>query len=80
MHNKKHKESNQLPLISGVVTECGSLRIRKEASVNAPILGEIEFATDVVINPNKSTDDFYWVITHSGLKGYCMKKYINIGE
>ena len=54
------------------------LNVRKEPSKEAGILCEILLAAEVMVNLSGSTDDFYKVVTTSGVEGYCMKKFISI--
>ena len=74
-------ETKELPVpvkpIIGVVTECAKLNVRKEPSKDAAVLRTILLATEVVINEEESTEDFYKVYV-GGLSGFCMKKFINI--
>lgn len=63
--------------IIGVVTDCVKLNVRKEPSLDAPILRTILLATEVVINEEESTEDFYKVYVE-GLSGFCLKAKINI--
>ena len=62
----------------GKVVKCDKLRVRKEPDTNAPVAKEIVKGTEVMIDPEKSTDDFYSVVTESGVEGFCMKKFIKI--
>lgn len=66
------------PMELGKVVKCDRLRVRKEANANAPVVKEIAKGTDVMVDPAKSTDDFYSVTTESGVEGFCMKKFIEI--
>lgn len=62
--------------VIGVVSNCDRLNVRTEPSVDATIVCEITKATEVEIDTEKSTDDFYKISTASGIDGYCMRKYI----
>ena len=61
----------------GVVTECVKLNVRDEPDVNADILCTILLGSEVAIDEEESTDDFYKVCTETGVEGFCMKQYIN---
>lgn len=69
------EETNE---IIGVVTDCLKLNVRKEPNKDADILCEIMLAAEVMVDKAKSTEDFYKVVTASGVEGYCMKKFISI--
>lgn len=64
--------------ISGVVTECVQLNVRLEPKADAPIVSVIPILTEVLIDEEKSTDDFYKVLIPGVNEGYCMKKYIAV--
>ena len=62
----------------GIVVNCPRLRVREHPSINAVVAAEIDEGSEVVINEDKSTEEFYSVITATGLEGYCMKDYIQL--
>lgn len=64
------------PNVTGVVIGCGRLNIRKEPSTSATILCEVSLKSELIIDPNKSTDDWYSVCTPAGVEGFCMKKFV----
>lgn len=63
---------------SGIVTDCLKLNIRKEPSANSRIVCVIDCLTEVIIDKEESTDEFYKICTVSGIEGFCMKKFITI--
>lgn len=64
--------------IEGYVTDCLKLNIRKEPSLQADILCEVPVAAKLLIAPDTSTEEWFNVVTESGVDGFCMKKYVNI--
>ena len=64
--------------VLGTVVNCPRLRVREHPSVNAIVAAEIDEGSEVVINEDKSTEEFYSVVTTTGLEGYCMKDYIQV--
>lgn len=62
----------------GVVSGCGKLNVREEASMEADIVTVISQGTQATVNLAESTEDFYSVITIDGKVGYCLKKFITI--
>lgn len=88
--NYKYEDSNSLDYIIedttenkeetvskfGVVTGCGSLNVRKEPSLDSEIICVINLSTEVEIEENESTDEFYKICLPNGIEGYCMRKYI----
>ena len=71
-------EVNTNGTLKGVVSGCDKLNIRKEAIKDSTIVTIINKNAEVVIDPTKSTNDFYKVTTTSGVEGYCMKTYITV--
>lgn len=63
-------------LISGIVTNCLRLNVRKKPDPEAEVLTIIDALSEVVVDMNASTDKFYKVCTAAGIEGFCMKKYI----
>ena len=64
--------------VKGVIAGCASLRVRAESNTDSEVLCILEEATELLIDLDNSTDNFYKVITADGTNGYCMKKFINI--
>lgn len=65
-------------LKQGVVTDCVKLNVREEPKAGAKVVCTIDFLTEVTVDVESSTDDFYCISTASGIEGYCMKDYISI--
>lgn len=69
------------PVVSeatGVVTDCLKLNVRKAPNADAEIVSVIPALTEVTINPEESTNEFYKICTADGICGFCMKKYIAV--
>ena len=66
--------------LNGVVSGCDRLNIRKEPNGNSKtnIITTIAKNAEVIIDPTKSTEEFYKVTTASGVEGYCMKSFITV--
>lgn len=71
-------EPEEAPTVIGTVVDCVRLRVRESASSNAEVICEIPKDSDVLIDENESTDEFYKVCTESGAEGFCMKKFIDL--
>jgi hypothetical protein len=50
----------------------------KKPTVEAPVVCEIVCQTELMIDENESTEEFYKVFTAAGIEGFCMKKFITI--
>lgn len=75
-------EDNNLPIkeLVGVITGCQSLNIRTNPSIEAMVLCRETALSEVIINLNKSTDEWYNVCTVTGVEGFCMKKFITVKQ
>ena len=63
--------------LTGVVT-CLRLRIHTEPDVDSEVVCKIRYLTEVEIDLNGSTDDFYKVCTETGAEGYCKKGEVTL--
>lgn len=63
---------------AGVVSGCARLNVRIEPDPNADVVCAINAGTKLVIYEDESTDEFYAICTHSGIEGYCVKKFITL--
>ena len=77
---EKVTEETKSTTVLGVVTECAKLRVRSTPEIGDNVVCTINFASEVLVDLNKSTEDFYNITTETGIEGFCMKQYINIGE
>ena len=70
------RETN-IPVI-GTVTNCKNLNVRKHPSQSSESIQIICAGSEVKINKNESTAEFYKVCTAGGTEGYCKKQYIKV--
>lgn len=64
--------------IKGVVVDCGKLNIRNNPTSDAKVVATVPAGTEIVINEEESTDEFYKVCTAVGVEGFCMRRFIDI--
>ena len=64
----------------GIVTDCLYLNVRKRPDINADVAVVIDALTQVVVDLDASTEDFYKVSTSDGAEGFCMRKYIALSK
>ena len=62
----------------GFVDGCDKLNVRVESNKDSAVAVILDKSTEVTIDLDNSTDDFYKVMTSEGVEGYCMKKFITI--
>lgn len=60
------------------VVNCLRLHIHSEPSINSEIVCKIRYLTEVAIDVDKSTKDFYKIYTAVGAEGFCQKDLIII--
>ena len=65
---------------SGIVTDCLYLNVRKLPDINADVAVVIDALTQVCVDFDASTEDFYKVRTSDGVEGFCMRKYIALSK
>ena len=72
-------ESEEKPAMTiGVVANCHKLNIRPFPSTDNTPVGVVSEGDPVVLNKEKSTDDWYAVYTEAGVEGFCMKQYVKV--
>ena len=65
----------------GIVANCEKLNLRRSPlkdSNGANIITVLLSGVAVIIDEDKSTPNFYRVITEDGLEGYCMRQFIEV--
>lgn len=65
-------------LLTGVVTDCFRLNVRKEPDKTADIVSVVDVCTQLKVDEKRSTDSWYYVLDSNGNSGYCMKRYVSI--
>lgn len=75
--NQQNPENTPDPIM-GFVDNCLKLNIRKEPNLKADILCEVPVSTELLIDPSRSNEEWFSVITDSGISGFCMAKYVKI--
>ena len=74
----KPEMSEPQPHQMGRVHGCTRLNVRKAPKPRAEVVCEIYANTEVEIDEDNSTVDFYKIFTASGIEGYCVKTYIDV--
>ena len=65
------------PMI-GTVMDCSSLNIRAKSNINSEIIATVKAGTELLIDKDKSVNEWYKVCTEAGIEGFCMKKNVSI--
>ena len=64
----------------GVVSNCSRLNVRQNPHKGSEVLAIIEEDDEVIVKPSKSTRNWYFVQTESGVEGYCMTDFVALSE
>ena len=63
----------------GKITKCNSARIYSKPTIQSTYLGSVSRGTEVmIVEDSGSTASFCKVITSSGLRGYCMRIFLEV--
>jgi hypothetical protein len=63
--------------VSGTVAGCAKLNVRSDASLFADVVCTLDVMSEMIIDINKSTKDWFYVCTATGIEGYCMRKFVD---
>lgn len=70
-------ESKTAAVAKGVVANCAKLNVRAKDNINGDVVAILNAGDEVSIDVDKSTKDWFKIRTADGVKGYCMKKFVN---
>lgn len=62
------------------VTNCLRLHVLAEPDVNAEVVCKLRYLTEVMIDLDSSTEDFYKIYTAIGAEGFCQKDLVTIKQ
>jgi uncharacterized protein YgiM (DUF1202 family) len=60
------------------VVNCLRLHVFSKPSVDSEIVCKFRYLTEVEIDTERSTENFYKICTAIGAEGYCLKEFITI--
>lgn len=66
--------------IVGVITGCRFLNIRTKPDIDSTIICIEPALSELIIDNDKSTDEWYSVCTVSGVEGFCVKNFVTIKQ
>ena len=64
--------------VSGVVVDCVKLNVRSKPNASAEVVCTLVVGSTVTVDTAKMTDEWYYVITTDGFKGYCLKTNVRV--
>lgn len=80
-NEEENEEGNSGAITPAVVANCTKLNVRDAADKDANVVCVIAEGTELTVDVDNSTEEFYKVYTQAGeilVEGYCMKKFINL--
>lgn len=69
------KEPAKQATVIGCV-KCELLNVRSKANTDSKIVAVLKKDSKVTVELEKSTNEWYKVLTEDNVKGYCMKKFV----
>lgn len=76
----KIEEPEVKPTSIGIVVKCGKLNIRKRPTVESDAICEAPIKSELMIDIEESTDDWFKVCTAAGSEGFCMKQFVEVQQ
>lgn len=61
----------------GIVANCSKLNIRKDPDIKSEVVCVVRARSELKIDMDESTDDWFKVCTAAGSEGFCMREYVN---
>lgn len=58
------------------VVECLRLHVFEKPSVDSEIVCKLRYLTEVLIDTEHSTKDFYKIYTAIGAEGFCLEEFV----
>lgn len=60
------------------VANCLRLHVLSEPRADADVVCKVRYLTEVMVDENESTDDYYKIHLAIGAEGYCDKRLVDI--
>lgn len=64
--------------ISGKVAYCKSLNIKRKPISSSDIVCVLNTGSKLDVDIGRSTNEWFKVVTESGIEGYCMRSFVSI--
>lgn len=64
--------------ITGVVANCVKLNVRDNPRADADVVCVLNVNSEMEIDMNKSTSEWFRISTAAGVDGYCMRKFVKV--
>lgn len=70
------EKSNELK--PAFITNCNRLNVRSEANLESAVVCVIDASTDIMVDEESSTEEFYKVFLATGAEGFCLKLFVKL--
>ena len=70
-------ETNSGSIATGIVANCAKLNVRSKPNTTCDVITILNACDEVSIDVDESTDEWFKIRTANGVKGYCMRKFVN---
>ena len=67
-------------MVTGVVVNCLVNDILDKPSDDAVVITHLPSLTEVMVDEDESTDNFYKIYTATSIEGYCNKRFIAVRQ
>lgn len=62
--------------VEGVVIGCAKLNVRTKPSVTSDVVCVLDAMSELEVDVEKSTNEWFHVCTATGVEGYCMRRFV----
>ena len=63
--------------VEGVVANCAKLNVRSKPDISSEVVCVLDVMSEMEIDVEKSTDEWFYVCTAIGIEGYCMRRFVD---
>ena len=60
------------------IVSCEALNVRESPDVKSDVVTVLHKDSEVMIDMNMSTEEFYSICTEAGVEGFCMRQFIEV--
>ena len=63
---------------SGVIVNCLWAPVHEKPRNDSVLICEVNALSEIIVHPNLSIGDFYYIHVPSGDEGFCLKEYVAV--
>lgn len=69
-------DNGECKIFKGIIAGCVNTEILYEPKPYSEIKCLVNSLTDIIVDIDKSTEEYYFICTSSGIEGFCHRKYV----